>query len=245
MGEEAPHWVAAIHELSNHLVAEITGDWADPFAPFVRDYWIPRRASAEVFRAFQSGKRMLVVQGPPLSGKSSVLRELVETTGASTTCRNAARAESGWRLRSLGQLCCRANSLGRSRPTTHSNGFELSRTGQGDAYPCGRWRPRGALSEPAHMRREQRVGDTRGSRSCSGSSPRASMTSRICTTSRPASRPGSLARKTGSRRSTPIYGGSCPTGRRTRRRGRGQSTRERRRRTKSRCSGSSSASGGV
>jgi hypothetical protein len=53
MGVEAPHRVAAIHDLSNHLVAE-DRDWADPFAPFVWDYLIPRRASAEVFHAFQS-----------------------------------------------------------------------------------------------------------------------------------------------------------------------------------------------
>ncbi len=87
--------------------------------------------------------------------------------------------------------------------------------------------------------------DDSGSRSCSASGPRASMTSRRSTTSRRASTPGSFARRTGSRRSIPTYGASSRTGRRIRKREPGPSTRERSLRTKSRCSRSSYENAGA
>lgn len=78
MGSEADHWVSVVQAVSNQLVLDRSADWGDPFAPFVKGFLIPRRASGKVILAVNSGKRVVVIHGPPLSGKSNVLRELVE-----------------------------------------------------------------------------------------------------------------------------------------------------------------------
>jgi hypothetical protein len=78
MGADDDHWVFALQAVSKQLIADRSGGWNDPFTPFVRNFLIPRRVSGRVVAALNGGKRVVVVHGPPLSGKSIILRELVD-----------------------------------------------------------------------------------------------------------------------------------------------------------------------
>lgn len=79
LGSDQRHWIPAIQVLSKKLIECRTGDWDDPLAPFVRDFLIPRRATVLLTEAIKNGKRAVTLHGPPLSGKSNVLRELAES----------------------------------------------------------------------------------------------------------------------------------------------------------------------
>lgn len=82
MGADRLHWVRALKAVSASLIESRTGDWGDLFSPFVRGFVLRRRATALVAKAIQVGRRAIVLHGPPLSGKSNVLRALVEGTSA-------------------------------------------------------------------------------------------------------------------------------------------------------------------
>lgn len=67
---------AAVKAITSSELAELTGDW-DAGERFVEGFLVPRRASREVREALRSTRhKVVVVVGPPLTGKSSVLREL-------------------------------------------------------------------------------------------------------------------------------------------------------------------------
>lgn len=82
LGSGQGHWVKAFRAVSLGLIEDRTGGWAEPFAPFVRGFLIPRRATKRVAAAFRKGARAVVIHGPPLSGKSNVLRDFYERTQA-------------------------------------------------------------------------------------------------------------------------------------------------------------------
>ncbi|MEF8748827.1 MAG: type I restriction enzyme HsdR N-terminal domain-containing protein [Candidatus Accumulibacter propinquus] len=66
----------AIAALTAVELDELTGDWTAG-ERFVRDFIVPRRATNELKVALREGKnKVVVVSGPPLSGKSSILREV-------------------------------------------------------------------------------------------------------------------------------------------------------------------------
>lgn len=66
----------AVAALTTTELEELTGDWLAG-ERFVRDFLVSRRATNEVKSALRDGKHKIVlVSGPPLSGKSSVLREI-------------------------------------------------------------------------------------------------------------------------------------------------------------------------
>lgn len=67
---------SAVATLTAIELEELTGDWVSE-ARFVRDYLIPRRTTSEVKAALRDKScRIVLVSGPPLSGKSSILREV-------------------------------------------------------------------------------------------------------------------------------------------------------------------------
>ena len=66
---------AAIVAVTSSELGELTGGWVDTDR-FVHDFLVPRRATRQVRKALEAGSRVIVVTGPPLSGKSSVLREI-------------------------------------------------------------------------------------------------------------------------------------------------------------------------
>ena len=76
MGTDERVWTAAIRNKTDLEIKALTGSWEDLKRPFVRDFLIPRRATSEIVEALKGGRRAVAVSGPPLSGKSSVLREL-------------------------------------------------------------------------------------------------------------------------------------------------------------------------
>lgn len=78
MGTDQHRWVKALQSVSERLIAERTGNWADLAVPFVHDFLIPRGATAQIIEAIRQETCAIVVFGPPLSGKSNVLRELCE-----------------------------------------------------------------------------------------------------------------------------------------------------------------------
>ena len=77
MGADQRNWIEALQSISKQLIEDRTGEWPES-TPFVHNFMIPRLATSQVVKAMNDGIRVIVVHGPPLSGKSNVLRELVE-----------------------------------------------------------------------------------------------------------------------------------------------------------------------
>jgi hypothetical protein len=63
---------------------ELTGDLADIGQPFARDFLIPRKATSEVIQLLPQ-RRLILVEGSSLVGKSNVLRELCEMNAKDNT----------------------------------------------------------------------------------------------------------------------------------------------------------------
>lgn len=85
MGADRLDWVPVLKAVSAMLIDSRTGDWGDMLSPFVRGFVLRRKATVLVAKAIQNGRRAIVLHGPPLSGKSNVLRALVEGTSAAPT----------------------------------------------------------------------------------------------------------------------------------------------------------------
>ena len=82
MGSNAATWLQAIRETSRLTLLEMSGHWNERLLPFVPEFLIPRNATAEATVLLKEGKRLIFIEGPPLSGKSNVLRELTVQAGA-------------------------------------------------------------------------------------------------------------------------------------------------------------------
>jgi len=83
MGSNATVWLQAVRATSRVTLTEMAGDWNDPLRPFVPDFLIPRKAAAVAWALMKEGKRLVFIEGPPLSGKSNVLREITLRADAS------------------------------------------------------------------------------------------------------------------------------------------------------------------
>ncbi|MCP3732574.1 type I restriction enzyme HsdR N-terminal domain-containing protein [Sphingomonas sp. MG17] len=80
MGPDSAVWMAAVRLASDQTLEDLTGGWSDRHAPFTRDCHFPRAASRDAQAALRASRRVVVIEGAPLAGKSHVLRELVEGT---------------------------------------------------------------------------------------------------------------------------------------------------------------------
>jgi hypothetical protein len=80
MGTNPTVWMQAVRAASLAHIAEMSGPWDDPRFPFVRDFLFPRKATVAAERMLQQGQLFLLIEGAPLAGKSSVIRELVLRT---------------------------------------------------------------------------------------------------------------------------------------------------------------------
>eukprot|EP01034_Spumella_vulgaris_P041503 gene41503-51406_t len=76
-------WQIAVRHASAENIAALTGSWEESQCPFISDFLIPRNATGEVLNLLSEGKRLILLKGHPLVGKSNVLRHLSETTIAS------------------------------------------------------------------------------------------------------------------------------------------------------------------
>lgn len=70
---------SAVKALTTRELAELTSGW-ESGERFVEGFIVPRRATRELREVLRSGRKVAVLAGPPLSGKSSVLRELALTS---------------------------------------------------------------------------------------------------------------------------------------------------------------------
>jgi hypothetical protein len=85
MGTAPRVWMQAVRCVSSDTIEELTASWDEPALPFVADFLAPRGATYQLWRNLVAGERLQVLEGPPLSGKSNVLRELCLCTKQSDT----------------------------------------------------------------------------------------------------------------------------------------------------------------
>lgn len=76
MGQDRDVWMQAVRAVTDATLEERTGAWDDLVATFVRGFILPRKVTFLCHALLEKKQRLIVVAGEPLSGKSSVLREL-------------------------------------------------------------------------------------------------------------------------------------------------------------------------
>ncbi|NIY96695.1 MAG: hypothetical protein HWE39_06280 [Oceanospirillaceae bacterium] len=82
LGTDPKAWIEAVRAVSDYFIEERTGGWTTPELPFVNGFLFSRKAVAEAVKALKDGKRLVFVEGDPVSGKSSALRALAEQLNA-------------------------------------------------------------------------------------------------------------------------------------------------------------------
>lgn len=80
MGTNPQVWRQAMRLVTKHNMDELTGDWGDFELPFAKKFLFPRQATRAVLQRLFSGDRLVIVEGPPMVGKSSILREVAMRT---------------------------------------------------------------------------------------------------------------------------------------------------------------------
>jgi len=83
MGPEAGIWTKAVRARTQHLIDQLTGEPAEARKPFVADFLIPRFATLALESALKSDATVVLIEGAPVSGKTTVLRELALRTAQS------------------------------------------------------------------------------------------------------------------------------------------------------------------
>lgn len=76
MGTNDGFWKNALIRTTEGVIADLEGDLSDMLQPFAKKLLIHRKATSEIEALLKKGKKMVILEGPPLSGKSSVLREI-------------------------------------------------------------------------------------------------------------------------------------------------------------------------
>src|SRR3546814_4533420 len=81
MGRETEVWARAVRGCTARLIAELTDPPGERGRPFAQNLLFPRFATHRATKSLKEGPTFTVVEGPPVSGKSSLLRELAVRTG--------------------------------------------------------------------------------------------------------------------------------------------------------------------
>ena len=84
MGPSSDVWMAAVRAASRESLEALSGDWDDHFATFTNGFHIPRKATALVRKALRESRRVVAIEGEPLTGKSHVAGELALVTSNET-----------------------------------------------------------------------------------------------------------------------------------------------------------------
>lgn len=79
MGTVCDVWSAVVKESTAEKIESLSGELRDSHVPFARDFLIPREATRAVIEALEHSC-FVILEGEPLTGKSNVLRELVNIT---------------------------------------------------------------------------------------------------------------------------------------------------------------------
>ncbi|WP_249686869.1 type I restriction enzyme HsdR N-terminal domain-containing protein [Pectobacterium polaris] len=85
MGTSPTIWMQAVRQISAETFNELMASQDEPALPFTDNFLIPRNATRQLWQHLLAEKRLLVLEGAPLSGKSNVLRELCQRTKSSNT----------------------------------------------------------------------------------------------------------------------------------------------------------------
>jgi hypothetical protein len=80
MGPAGDVWTKAVRDRTAHLIRQLTVAPGEIGKPFARDFHCPRMATRVAEALLKGDKAIVLVEGPPLIGKSSVLRELAMRT---------------------------------------------------------------------------------------------------------------------------------------------------------------------
>ncbi|KAK0343237.1 hypothetical protein LTR94_019079 [Friedmanniomyces endolithicus] len=83
LGPGADIWPGVVRDRTRELIARQTAPAGQGRKPFAEGLKLPRDATQKVLARLRAGVRFVLVDGPPLVGKSNVLRELAETTQTS------------------------------------------------------------------------------------------------------------------------------------------------------------------
>jgi hypothetical protein len=76
MGTTPSVWIQAVRHVSADAIQDLTSSADSPARPFGRDFLFPRKATVQVLQELSKGTKLVLLEGPPLSGKSNVLREV-------------------------------------------------------------------------------------------------------------------------------------------------------------------------
>ena len=90
LGPGADIWPGVVRDRTRELIARQTAPAGQGRKPFAEGLKLPRDATQKVLARLRAGVRFVLVDGPPLVGKSNVLRELAETTQTSAQRHEAA-----------------------------------------------------------------------------------------------------------------------------------------------------------
>lgn len=80
MGTNPAVWMQAIRHVSAQTISDLSASWDEPGHPFVRNFLIARKATGQALEELGKGSKLILVEGPPLAGKSSVLRDICVRT---------------------------------------------------------------------------------------------------------------------------------------------------------------------
>lgn len=75
MGTNADVWMQAVRQVTVDTISELTA-WDNPMLPFAENFLIPRTVTESILNHVVDDKRFVLLEGPPLAGKSNVLRDL-------------------------------------------------------------------------------------------------------------------------------------------------------------------------
>lgn len=83
IGPGADVWPTVVRARTRDLIARRTAQAGQGGKPYADRLLIPREATQSILTHLRAGETVVLVDGPPLAGKSNVLRELAETTETS------------------------------------------------------------------------------------------------------------------------------------------------------------------
>ncbi len=83
MGRETGVWIRIVRASTAALIAEMTDPPGVADRPFARDLLFPRQATFKAIKALKAGPIFTVIEGAPVTGKTSLLRELAQRTADS------------------------------------------------------------------------------------------------------------------------------------------------------------------
>ena len=80
MGRESGAWVPIVRASTDILLGEMTDAPGESGRPFARDLLFPRLATSRATNALLEGSTFVIIEGAPVTGKTSLLRELAMRT---------------------------------------------------------------------------------------------------------------------------------------------------------------------